>query len=202
MTTHDEATNRVQRQLDDEDGDVWSRDQVKEFLQDGYDNLCRDTECLFDMVMFDAQPQGGNYTRDFERQFMTGFPILGRFNFTREFEREYAGPGARGPMNHTREVEVDYMTTAGESATVRTLGYLPEGFVSIDRVTHDWLRLLPESARYLRKSRNIYQTEQGGVFSYTMDQDGLFAFRTVGVPVSTQAVVGISGVFGPIRAFR
>jgi hypothetical protein len=62
---------------------------------------------------------------------------------------------------------------------------------------------MPESARYLRKSRNIYTSEQGGVFSYSMDQDGLFVFRTVGVPATKLQTTShtISGTFGFIRAW-
>ncbi len=202
-TTLNDATARVQRQLDDEDGEVWTRDQIKVFIQDGYDSLCRDSECLYDILMFDSQPAIGNYTRDFERDFMTDMPIFGRFNFTREFERAYVDEGARGPMSITKQSDAAYLTGAGEAPSAKTVGYLPDRFVSVERVTHDWYRLLPESARYLRKSRNIYQTEQGGVFSYSMDQDGLFAFRTVGVPVTTLQTTThtISGTFGVIRAF-
>jgi hypothetical protein len=130
---------------------------------------------------------------------MHGWPILRRFSFTKESDREYVSPGAPGPANHTAPYEAEYFTETDEPATTTTLWYLPEGFVSVVRVTHDWLRLLPESARYLRKSRNIYQTEQGGVFSYSMDQDGLFAFRTVGVPVRTIEPEEISGIYGGLR---
>jgi hypothetical protein len=134
---------------------------------------------------------------------MKGMVIFGQFTFTKESDRQYAGPGAIGPANHTKHSDPTYQTETDEPAAPRTIGFLPEGFISVERVTHDWLRLMPESARYLRKSRNIYQTEQGGVFSYSMDQDGLFAFRTVGVPVMVLQTAShtISGTYGPIRAW-
>jgi hypothetical protein len=192
------------RHLDDESGDVWTRSQVEDFVQDGYDKICREAECLFDMTMFDRTPYAGNYTRPFEREYMTDIPILEQFNFTKDSDQEYLTEGTPypmpGPANHTRDVEAQYFTTASEPASTTRTWKLPETFVSVARVTHDWLRLLPESARYLRKSRNIYPTEQGGVFSYSMDQDGLFNFRTVGVPTRTIEPETISGTYGPIRA--
>ncbi len=202
-TTLQTASGRVMRQLDDEDGDVWTRSQVDSFIQDGYEKLCRETDCLYDMHMFDSQPQAGNYTRAFEVEYMTGMPIFGQFTFTKESDRQYAGPGAIGPANHTKHSDPTYMTDPNEPPSSRTIGFLPKGFTSVERVTHDWLRLMPESANYLRRSRNIYTTEQGGVFSYSMDQDGLFVFRTVGVPVTHLQTTThtVSGTFGPIRAF-
>lgn len=201
-TTLKQSTDRVMRHLDDETGDVWAREQIENFIQDGYDKLCRDAQPLFDMRMFDRQPFAGNYTRPFEREYMEGWPILRQFNFTKESDREHlpASPyPTPGPANHTAPYEAQYFTTADEPATTTTVWYLPEGFTSVERVTHDWLPLKPELARYLRQTRNIYQTEQGGVFSYSMDQDGLFAFRTVGVPVRTIEPETISGIYGGVR---
>jgi hypothetical protein len=196
-----QSADRVMRHLDDETGDVWSRDQIENFIQDGYDNLCREGELLFDMIMFDRQHYAGNHTRAFERDYMDG-PILGQFTFTKASDEEFLPPymyAPRGPANHTAPFEYEYFDTSGEAASPTTLWYLPEGFTSVERVTHDWLRLKPDPARYLRLSRNIYTTEQGGVFSYSMDQDGLFAFRTVGVPVATAEAEEISGTYGGVR---
>jgi hypothetical protein len=195
-----EASDKVLRQLDDEDEDVWTRSQIEDWVQDGYDKLCRESKCLFDMLMFDRQPALGNHTRDFETEYMDG-PIFARFNFTRESEREHVEPGAKGPVNHTRLSEASYFTTSGEPASVKTTNELPDGWVDVERVLHDWLRIRPENARWLRRSRNIYETEQGGVFTYSMDQDGLFTIRTVGVPVSAVSPIEISGTWGAIRAF-
>lgn len=163
---------RLQRRLDDEDEEVWSREQLGNFLQDGYDRICRESQCLFDMEMYDTAPMTGNYTKPFEAEFMTG-PIMARFTVTRPSDAEFVD-GDSIVSNHTRRSDADHMSsdTDGYSPTARTLGRLPAGYVAIDRVTHDWLPLAPEHDRYHRKTRSDYQTLSGGVFSYQMDQDG------------------------------
>lgn len=198
MITKDEFLTRIQRKLDDEDEEIWSRAFLLGKGQEGYDRLCRESECIFDVEMFDNQPLAGNHTRDFEVEYMTG-PILGRFNYTRESEREFVTEGGVGPVNHTRPSDATVMVETDHPPTSRTLGRLTSRFVSVDRVTHDWLRLEPESDRYFRDTRIDYETRQGGVWSYSMDQDGIFNLRTVGVPVRTLPSVTISGVWGGIR---
>jgi hypothetical protein len=159
MKTKKEAVDHVMRALDDEEAEVWSRALIEDFVQDGYDHLCREAECLFDMKMWTNHHSTGNYTRDFEADYLPpGMVNLGRFNFTREWEREFVEPGAIGPMNHTRPVEAEYMTDASHPASAAYTRRLPEGFVSIDRVTHDWLMLMPESQKYLREYRTRYET--------------------------------------------
>jgi hypothetical protein len=209
MTTLKQSADRIMRHLDDETGDVWTREQIENFIADGYDKICREAQPLFDMIMFDRQPYTGNYTRPFERDYMDGWPILRQFNFTKESDREYLPPAdypVPGPANHTAPYEAEYFADGGsqnvlasDTATTTTTWKMPEGFTSVERVTHDWLQLKPELARYLRQTRNTYQTEQGGVFSYSMDQDGLFEFRTVGVPVRTIEPEEISGIYGGLR---
>jgi hypothetical protein len=202
MITKDQATCRVCRALDDEDGDVWTKAQIADFVQDGYDHLCREAECLFDMKMYTSQYRTGNYTRDFEKDYLPeGMVDLGRFNFTREWEREFVEPGAIGPVNHTRPVEAEHMTENGNPPSTAYTQRLPDGFVSIDRVTHDWLMLLPESQRYLREYRTRYETETGGVYTYSMDSEGLWTIRMVGVPVGILPTTDYetSGTFGNVR---
>ena len=199
MITFQQSVNRVQRKLDDEDALVWTREQVEDFIIDGYDHITRETECLFDMVMFDDQPLTGNYTRPFERDFIENQPILAQFNYTKDSDQEFVDPQSTGPVNHTAPFEPAYFA-AGDAPSTRRVGILPNNFVSVDRVTHDWLRIIPETARYLRRSRNIYDKEQGGVFSYSQDQDGYFVLRTVGIPVRRISPYTITGVFGFMRA--
>ncbi len=198
MITADEFLNRLQRKLDDEEEEVWTRDFLLSAAQDGYDRLCRESECLFDMEMFDNQPLGGNHTRDFEVHFMPGVPILARFNFTRESEKEFVDDEAKGPVNHTRPSDATAIT-APNKPTPRTLARLSNRYVSVDRVTHNWLRLEADHDRYFRLTKFNYETLQGGVWSYSMDQDGVFNLRTVGVPVAELPTVAISGIYGAMR---
>lgn len=200
MVTKTDAIARLQRKLDDEDEEVWPREQLGHYLQDGYDRLCREGKCLFDMQMYDTQPRTGNYTKPFERDYMKGFPIFERFTVTRESDAEFVDGNAL-VTNHTRPSDADHMDTTadGYTATPRTVGRLPEGYVEVDRVTHDGLRLQPEHDRYHRASRTAYQTLSGGVFSYQMDQDGWQNLRLVNVPVTVNQAEEISGIYGGIR---
>lgn len=198
MITLNSFLDRIQRKLDDEKGEVWSRDFLARAAQDGSDRLSRESQCIFDMDMTDNRPLTGDHTRDFEADYMTG-PILGRFNYTRESEREFVSENSLGPVNHTRPTDAEYMTDPEEGPTVRSLVRLSSRFVAIDRVTHDWLRLEPEHDRYLRLSKTEYQSLQGGVYSYSMDQDGIFWLRTVGVPVMRLPSEEVSGIYGAVR---
>jgi hypothetical protein len=181
MITATAALDTLQRQIDDTDGELYSRDRLLDFLQDGYDRLCRETESLFDMEMYDTAPRAANYTRDFERQFIEG-PIYGKFNATREADAQFMEGGAE-ISNHTRASDQAYMDSDGDQQpTVSGLRELPEGYASVDRVTHDWLRLDPEHDRYNKATRISYQTLVGGVYLYQMDQDGWQNIRLVNVP--------------------
>jgi len=173
------------RKLDDLDGKIWPREQIEKFLMDGYDGLCRDVPCLFDMVMFDNAPLAANHTRPFEEQFITDVPVLATFGITRDSERAFVDTGVEGPSNHTRPSDASYMT----DPSTRTLGKLPENYVVVDRVTHDWLRLDGDHARALRLSRTSYETMEGGAYSYSMEQDGVLVIRTVSVASTVLPVV-------------
>ena len=180
MITADEALNTLQRQLDDTDGEQFTRELLLTFLQDGYDRLCREGECLFDMEMYESRPRTANYTKEFERQFIDT-PVMERFTCTRETDAEFIDGDAL-VSNHTRPTDAEYMTESGHGPTKTGLRKLPPGYVSVDRVTHHWLRLSPQHDRYNRLTRVAYQTLEGGVFIYQMDQDGWQNIRLVNVP--------------------
>jgi hypothetical protein len=180
MISSNEAIDQLQRQIDDTSEELVSRETLLTFLQDGYDRLCREGECLFDMEMYESRPRTANYTRDFEREFIET-PIMERFTCTRESDAEFID-GDAIVSNHTRPSDADYMTEDGHGPTTTGLRKLPDGYVSIDRVTHNWLRLSPQHDRYNRLTRISYQTLEGGVFQYQMDQDGWQQIRLVNVP--------------------
>ncbi len=200
MITLKQSVDRVMRKLDDEDGDVWPRDQVEGFVIDGYNALCRDVPLLFDMAMYDNAPMACNYTRPFEREYMTG-PIFGQFNFTSDDEDEYAGDNSQGPCNHTRPSDAAYMGST-PAPTARRVMRLPDGIVEVSRVTQNWLPLRPEFARGLRITRKLYESMQSGVYVYTQNQDGFFGIRPVGVQTAVVPTVSYTystGYFGVIR---
>lgn len=195
MQTLQATINRVLHRLDDEACLVWTRAQIENWIMDGYDSFARDTSCIFDMVMFSHDPLVANHTREFEEQFMGDLPIAGIFQFTREQERDFAGPSAIGPSNITRMAEASYV----DVPQTNLLKKLPDGYNTVERVTHDWLRLDPEHSRYLRGTRLLYETQQGGVFAYSIEQDGFFSLRTVGVVPPRIPPFDIQGTWGLLR---
>jgi len=197
MISTDEAINTLRRMLDDTDGEQFSRDLLRNWLQDGYDRITRETQCLFDMEMYESKPYTANYTREFEKQFMAGH-VLQRFTCTRESDAEFMD-GEALISNHTRPSDADYMTEDGHTPTKTGLRKLPEGYVSVDRVTHHWLRLSPQHDRYNRLTRVAYQTLEGGVFQYQMDQDGWQMLRLVNIPAFEAESETFTGTYGPIR---
>jgi hypothetical protein len=204
MITAKEAIASLQRSLDDENEEVWTKEQLLNWLQHGYEDLCRETQCLFDMAMYDTQPVIGNYTKEHEREFMDG-PIFGRFNHTRPSEAEYVSEDLES--NHTRPCDAQFMPPVSAatleqetgSPTTSTLRRLPILTVAVDRVTHNWLRLNPEPQSFHRKTRQWYEKIEGGVFSYQMDADGWQNLRLVNVPVTVVDTTEYSGIYGAIR---
>lgn len=201
MITKDQSIARLQRRLDDAEEGVWTKARLGEYLQDGYDRLCRGAKAIFDMQMHDTQPLTSNHTKDYEADFMES-PVLGRFTVTRPSDAEFVD-GNPIVANHTRRSDAEFMSSADPIVpmipTTRTLFRLPAGYVEVDRVTHDWLRLEPDHDRYHRKTRQEYQTLEGGVFSYQMDQDGWQNIRLVSVPVRVVSTEEINGIYGVIR---
>ncbi len=197
MISTDEAITTLQRMLDDTDGEQFSRELLLNWMQDGYDRIAREGECLFDMQMYESRPRTANYTRDFERPFIDS-QVMEKFTCTRESDGEFMD-GEALVSNHTRPSDSVYMTESGHTATKTGLRKLPEGWVSVDRVTHHWLRLSPQHDRYNRLTRVAYQTLEGGVFQYQMDQDGWQYIRLVNVPAFMNESETITGKYGPIR---
>ena len=60
------AVNDTLSRLDDEAAEVWSRDEIKLYLQDSYDVLCRRAKPLFDIVVIPNEPQIGSVGTDLQ----------------------------------------------------------------------------------------------------------------------------------------
>lgn len=196
MKTMKNCLDRVQRRLNDQKEEIWSRQDLQEYAQVAYEDLTSQTAILFDIAMFDNTPQVANHTGSFEELYMTGI-ITGKFSFTRETERDFAGPSADGPMNCTRQIDASYMDTTAPSPKVWF--DLPPETIAVDRVTYNWLRLEPQPARYLRQTRILYEFQLFKPYQYTMDQDGYRRLRLVGIPAAVVPTVTVSGTYGVIK---
>lgn len=98
MITLNEATTDVLKRLDDESAEEWSRDEIAIYLQDGVDNFCRRTKCLYDVVVIPNEPQIGNVNSDLSMYLaqQSAGKRIGprRLHFTQDSERNI-GPGGR-----------------------------------------------------------------------------------------------------------
>ena len=67
ITTAYDAIHQAQRKLDDEDDTIWSHAELLLYAKDGYNQLCRQTKCLFDMFVIENVPPTGNWGSDLQR---------------------------------------------------------------------------------------------------------------------------------------
>jgi len=199
MVTLGQCLLSLRKRLNDISAEIWTDAQLIDYIGDGYYAITRDVPCLFSMAMWTNEPQSANHTREFEEQFMTG-PILSTFNFTKEDDRIGVDPRSSGPVNNTRPSDAVATAASSPAPTTSSTRRLPEGVVEIDRVSHNFIRLMPQPAQYLRSTRWKYETMQGGTFMYTMDQDGFRTLRLVAVPAGVPATYTTSGVFGVLRS--
>lgn len=99
-----EAVSDTLSRLDDSDADVWSRDEIALDLQDGYDTFCRETGCLFDIVVIPNEPQIGSVGSDLQlylAQQRVGTRIGDRrLHLTSDSERNHGvGGGVGGTLD-------------------------------------------------------------------------------------------------------
>lgn len=94
------AISDVLARLDDDASQIWSRDEIALYLQDGVDQFCRRTKCLFDIVMIPNEPQIGSVGSDLQlylAQQRVGTRIgPRRLHFTQDPERNYGVGGQPG----------------------------------------------------------------------------------------------------------
>ena len=63
---------------------------------------------------------------------------------------------------------------------------LPSDLYKVERVTWDQKRLIPLTARQLRETDYTYDTTQGDVYAYTIEQDGIAKLRKVRIPPASR----------------
>lgn len=103
--------------LGDTEEGIWSSDEMKLYLQDGYDIFTRRTRCLYDRHIIENLPPVGNWTTDLERYFASqksGWGLTDEpLHMTAEHERSigvagYVGMTYHGPANMTSPSERTY----------------------------------------------------------------------------------------------
>ena len=176
----EEMVCRVLERLDDAEGTVWSREEISIYVRDGYDQLCRNSKCLYDWHYVENLPAIGNYSSDEEYELALQIPNLiltGKRNFTSEVDKALAVPGSIGPASITAHMFLPLLADLGVQLP-NPIGQLPRDFVEIERVTHDQVELNAEFSRGLARDwDNRYESQVGDTDWFTVDKDGLFTLR-------------------------
>jgi hypothetical protein len=187
--------------LDDDDAEIYSRDEIGVYVKDGYDQLCRRSRCLWDMAYIENLPAVGNYSSDEEFEMMKQVPgvlLTGKRNFTREVDREFAPAGSVGPAACSTHADIPMMDLIeGVESKANPMGQLPREMVEVERATHDLVTLLGEfSYGMSREINNRYESQGGDPGWFTLDKDGIFTLRRY--PTGDgEAVYGeVSGYWG------
>lgn len=212
-TTLEDGVNDVLERLGDLDNKGWSRSEIQLYLQDGYDQFCARTMCLFDRVVIENLPVTGNWQTDLERylaEHKAGFGLTDRpFHFTGEHERnlsvgtkgEYAGSYS-GPAPATSPTESFSDTSLRASGEVLPSvvpgGEIPDKTLSVVRVSYDQRTLKPLSSQQLRVLDPNYETRTGDPQWYTWGKDGIFYVRVVPAASGTATYDTVSGSWGSL----
>lgn len=200
-----DAVSSVLKRLDDEDAVVWSNAEIALYIKDGYNKLCRQTRCLFDIHVIENVPQTGNWSTDLERYLAEQNPGMGltdqRLNFTTNTELDEAlsgqvGGSVSGPVIGTSPADSALIETFDVPTKVPT-GELPDSTIDVLRVTWDEYELIPEESADMRRLDIQYERRDGGdPRHYTMDKDGLFTIRLVPPALGDATYPEVSGSWG------
>lgn len=190
-TTLSAAVKDALNRLGDSVGTVWSTEEMKLYLQDGYDTFCRRSKVLFDKVVVENLPPTGNWTDDLSLYHAQQKPGLGYtdgpLHFTRfpdSVEQQHGsegkvggsyGPQAAGITNPGQR----YLAAGHDVETSVNGGYLPQSTVDVLRVTYDDRDLLGMGSQQMRRLDATYETRDGDPQFFTYDKDGLFFLRVI-----------------------
>lgn len=184
--TLDAAVDRVLDRLDDLKGRtaetlVYSRAEIKLYIKDGYDRLCRRTKCLWDQVYIENLPATGNWSTEEEYELAKEIPNLiltGKRNFTREVDKILAPAGSVGPAGISTHNQISLLDLIDGVSYTNPTGQLPREMVEIERVIHDEVTIFPEFASGIaRYMDNRFETKTGDPDWFTVDKDGIFTLR-------------------------
>lgn len=197
-------TNQVLDRLGDLDNDIWSRDEVALFLQDGYDQFCRRTRCLFDIYVIENIPHPGNWQTHFERWMASqrsGWGVSDEpMNWTGGEGRNFGtsgkvGGSLQGPAQITHTSGGEYI----ENPIVYG-GRLPDNVVRIFRVAYDEKTLVGLNSHQMRKLDPLYESRGAGDPQwFTFDKDGLMFVRLVPPASGNASYDTTDGVYGTMR---
>ncbi len=178
--TLQEMTTTIQTRLGDLSEQIWTGAEIRQYIQEGYDQLTKLTGCLWETVLLPDYAYAFSFTSAFEADYIEpGDWVNGpAVQYTHEFERDYVD-NANGPANHNYPWEFNdgYAT----EQVIASLVEVPEDLHEIERATWNTRRLGALRSSDLDPDGR-YELNRGTVDGYVQDKDGLGRIRKFRVP--------------------
>jgi len=212
--TLDDAVTDILTRLADQENQIWSRDEIKLYFKDGYDQFCRRSKCLWDVYVIPNLPPVGNWQSDLELYYAQTTPGFGFTDdpmmITAEDEKgkpvdgtSGRYPGSRGqPASATRPGDRDFMDDFSNlTATTKQVkgGTLPHETVEVVRVVYDGRTLKGISSQRMRELDPRYETRGGEPQWFIFDKDGLFYLRVVPAAQGNASYDTVDGSWGNLN---
>ena len=210
ITLNDGTTDVLERLGDHQNG-IWSRAEIKDYLQDGYDIFCGRTKCLYDIHVIENLPITGNWQTDLEKaiaETKSGWALTDNpFHFTGAHEKNL-GTGGRygqsmaGPSSATNKkwYEADNVNSLSSDLPSKVPGGLvPPGVVQVLGVTYDSRALKGMSSQHMRDLDPQYENRDGDPQFFMYDKDGIYFLRVVPAAGGTAVYDTVDGSFGILR---
>ena len=203
--TLDQAAYTVLDRLSDTECKVWSFDEIKLYLQDGHDEFCRRTKCLFDIHVIENVPPTGNWQTDLEKYFAqqrSGWGLTDEpFHMTGN-ERNFGTEGRvggtyAGPAGITNPGQLSFDTADTPSDVPG--GTLPDSTVEVLRVTYDNRALTGLGSQEARLIDPNYMNRSGDPQFFTFDKDGINYLRVIPRATGTAVYDTIDGSWGTMK---
>lgn len=180
--------NKVLYRLGDTSQTIWTVDEVRSYIREGYDKLAIMTGCFWDQAYMEDRLTTANLTNDWEVDYLDANQeaTWGIFKYTSPDEQDYLEPGEieMGPTSLNHDWESAYLDPT--FFFYRATDTLPEDLYQVDRAVWDWKKIEPVRSVQLENIDRRYWVQNGEVIGYILDKDGLRTFRKWRVP-SVQA---------------
>ncbi len=180
----------VLQRLGDTNQQIWQEAEVDRYIQDGYDVLTHLTGCVFGVTFAPDHAFAFNFTQEFEREYAmatSGWYVDGPAQFTTIFERDLID-NAQGPANHNEHWEWNQGYTRALTIAipdeVSALVDLPDNLHDIERTTWNNRACAALTSRDVENYDNRYELNKGIVEGYFRDKDGINTLRKWRVPSS------------------
>lgn len=185
----DDSTRSVLFRLDDQEAAVWSVAEIANYLQDGYNQFCRRTRVLFDVIVAPSAPNAADHCAPWEESYLDVF--FGARNYTAPWEKEWVDGGA-GPAAATSPAERVFLTAPLDAGAVLPGVELSEQVIEVDRATWNGFALLPDYTRRIAPAFSSYEKQGGQPYTFTIDGDGKNFLRLIPIPPGTGTVYDYS----------